>query len=595
MNQGIALLAVVWVGWLALGMGREGMRLIGVQFSSSLERRAFHFALGAGVLAYAITLLGVLQLFQPILLLGLGVLLTLILSALSLREKVTSKNKESFFEISNLVYLPLLILFLLAVIQALVPSTAHDALAYQLDIPKRFVQAGGILYLPYSINSTFPLLTNMYYALALLWDSTRLANLFHLMHGVGLVLGILALARNYLPKPFAVLAAFIFCATPALFNQMTIAYNDVSFCFYLFFALFAAHRWDENREIRWIVLSGILTGFALSVKYIGVFAGALIGLLMMFRLIRKEIGAASGFKAIAAFGLAVFICSFFWYGRCYFYEHQWLYFGQIGYEATNRPDLWKYLSLPFMVTFFPERFGGSWTQIGPIYLAFLPLIFFVRPLSPWAKKILFFGLGYFLLWLFLPRQNLRFLFSALPFFALLIAYAIHRLTWNLKVKQVIAFLLGAILLLEIGLAFHHGKNGYRVALGFESETDYLERNERTFQLARFMNENLPKEAKVLNAYEVRMFYINAQVIREAEYRGKTKYDQVAQIPEKMIASLKQDGFTHILWTPGYEAPLGSLPHWLSGNHSSPLLEEIYRQPESAAQGAFVRYFLYRIR
>ncbi len=591
MRQLFALTTALGLVLLAAGLGRVLIGRRDAACQSSFECWSFSFALGLGTLAYLIFAAGLLGGFKPLpMLILFGALALSVVGCLLTRLKF-----NSFAFAPHPLFWAFFFFTLIAVIQALAPSTAHDALAYQLDIPKRFVQAGGMVYLPYGVNSTFPLLMNMYYVFALLWKSTELANLLHLAHGLGLAVGIFSLARGHLSKPYAMLAVLIFCLTPAVFNQMTIAYNDVAFCFYVFYAFYAAWRWSESRNSFWILLSGVFTGFALSVKYLGAFAGLLIGVFLLLALVKKEIKPGVFLKLSAVFGVAAALLSFVWYARCYFYEGQPLYFGQIGYEATNRPGFLNYAVLPWLATMFPERFGGSWAQIGPVYLAFLPLLFFVKEKTAWVKTCVYFGLGYFILWIFLPRQNLRFLFPALPFFSLAVAFGLEHVSFSVTVKRVLLVLLAGVLAVQALLFVYHGKKEYRAALGFESSEAYLTRQERTFGLANFMNKNLPANARVLNAYEVRMFYIDAHLIREPEYRAKSKYDRLAASPEEVLVFLKRDAFTHILWTPGGDADApelsiaGLLSRRLLGADS---LREIYREP--AGTEADPKYLLYAI-
>lgn len=548
MEQFLALALTGWIFLAATALGRKVLIKVLRLSVSPLEATAFSAALGSGLLSYLVFLAGTIHFLTPQGMLGLLLVLTFLClhEILWLLKTLIALFRRAAKEAPFALTLCLAV-FLLAVIQALIPSTAHDAMAYHLDIPKRFVQSSAVTYIPYGVNSVFPLLFHMNYALALaVMDSTLPANLLHLSSAAGILLGMAALCRKRLPVFFIALGWLILILTPGIFNQMVIAYSDIALGFFIFFVFYAVLKFlEDGRTLRWLVLAGIYLGFALSVKYLGALAAFSVSLLMLWELLKKRISLKTFMQGMALLAGLSFLFSFVWYARAFWYEGDFLYFGEKGYETVSRISAVQKFWIPWLVTMKPDLFGGSWAQIGPVYLAFLPLLIFVRK-DKWVSPVLILSFSYALFWIFLPRQNLRFLFPVLPFWAIALSWLFYRLRTETKLFKTLSAVLMFFLFTELGTAFYHGLGGYQAALGLVPKQTYLREQERTYSLARFMNESIPKGAKVLNAYEVRMFHLNPQLVREPEFRQKTRYDQLFQSASETIEFLKSEGFTHLL-------------------------------------------------
>jgi hypothetical protein len=600
-----------WIFVLSLSLGSFILSKFHGAFGNHLEKLSFGFALGFGLLGYIVLAIGLSGFLYPwVLWILLGVLSALLIQEeiFWLRSFIQSLRSLADLRKENALtfYFTLAscLIFFLALLQAFLPSTAHDALCYHLYIPKRFVQEHRIQYFPYLVNSLFPFLIEMHYTLALLFGRPELANLFHFFTGLGTFLGVIALGRRLGNAFIGLTAGLIFISAPGIFNQMIIAYNDVGLAFFTFFTFYAFLKAvDDNEGIMWFILMGIFSGFALSVKYLALFHVIVISALSPFALTLSRSGGKDNGDRVRKYflGLLLYfaftlIFSFIWYLRSYVHEGNPVYpffpeiFGGTGKEYDfGRAGFGKgWLDLvlvPWRLTLFPQKFGGSWAQLGLCYLTFLPLVFLLkfeahsknvilRPKAEesrsgsFAERVLScrsaqdddeglgmaglllagFSLLYFLFW-FYTVQNLRFLFPLLPILSILIAFAArHFLVW-----------LVLLLCLNTGFALYHGKNGYAYLLGRENRSTYLLRDEKTYRLAQWLNQNLPKEAKVLNTEEVRMFYFEPEMVREREFRKKTRYHEIAQTPAGVLEVLENAGISHILFVVHEETDPESAP------------------------------------
>lgn len=552
----MSVFLVLWISFLALSGGNFLLIKFGFPFANRIEEGAFSLALGFGLLGYAVLFLGLSGFLHPrVLLLVLGSL-TVLMARIEgewLRRSgrafrglavLAAKDRKTFW----------LILFAagvlaLALLQSLLPPTAHDALCYHLYIPKRFVEEGRIAYFPYLVNSLFPFLIQMHYTLALLFKQPEAANIFHWVTGAGTFWGIVALGRRLHSNFTGLLAGLIFILTPGIFNQMVISYNDVALTFYSFMAFYAFLIFFENRNsVVWMALAGIFSGFALSVKYLALFHISGIGILFFLLMMARKVGGRKFITSLGVYGVFVFIFSFIWYLRSYLYEGNPVYpffpsiFGGTGREydfakAGLGKGLLDFLLAGWRLTLSPGSFGGTWTQWGVTFLAFLPLIFFLDFKDRRLRLLGGFALLLFIFW-FGSVQNLRFLFPLVPVLSILCALAARPfLGW-----------LFLILILNAGFALYHGKEGYPYLLGRESRDGYLARTERTYSLSREINRRFSKEARILNMEEVRMFYFEPEMVRESEFRRKTGYADKVGSWEAMLSLLKEHGFTGLLVT-----------------------------------------------
>jgi hypothetical protein len=336
---------------------------------------------------------------------------------------------------------------LAAMVGALAPATAGDALCYHLELPKAFLREQRLVYLPLHENSTFPLLAEMLYAWALAWspslsDGGVAANL--VSFGLGLLMAGAAavLARPMVGRQGALLAGAAVLLTPGITNQMTAALNDVALAVYCTLALAAWRRalCDES-PARWFMAAGLAAGGALSVKYVAaLFAGAMAVAWLVDLAVGRvwspafgrqgwssafgrrelpagagaptelpaEAGAPTGIRRLLWEGAAVVAViavsvGGLWYVRAAWHRGNPVYpflagtsGGPSGTGATRavvreskRPmsaapaDV---AGAPWSITMSPERFGGRGNQLGAAYLAVLPGLLLTGGAGAWLGR-----------------------------------------------------------------------------------------------------------------------------------------------------------------------------------------------------------------
>jgi hypothetical protein len=495
-----------------------------------------------------------------------------------------------------------------ALLSALAPATAGDALCYHLELPKVFLARHALVDLPRHDNATFPLLTEIWFLWAMALDSAVAAQLVHFGLGVLLALATVLLARDVLGHRAALLAGGLVLLVPGVTNQMTAPLNDVALALFTTLALAAWCRAREGQGRRWFILAGLATGGALGIKYVALVFVAAVGIATVFhwlqgRMQRLELGIslyrrcrsilqklpfdpqplrterqASGLERGAAgrpsrpWSLAARPWDLFrggaillviaasvsgvWYLRAAWHRGNPVYpffaqaFGSAGPDArkaSKTPLTWQpadVATAPWQVSMHPERFGGRGQQLGGLFLALMPGLVCMRRLRG-LGWLLGVAAAYAALWYAL-RQNVRFLLPVVPLGCVATAWGGLELTRLPGVPRLLAGGACALLLLfQASLPLGRAWQHLPVVVGMESRTEYLLRREPTHRAAMYVNQSLPPAAHILSQ-DYALYYFERPLTRESIYRRQTRYDRELNSPGQLAAHLRADGFTHLL-------------------------------------------------
>lgn len=622
------LLLGVFIFCLALACGRKALQVIKVSCEKD-EEIVFGTGLGLGLLSYAVLLLGVLGVLQPPFLWGLLFFL-LVLAGRNIEDSFqVLKGGFGAWKIPltkvNLLILSLSFATLIAILAGtLAPETANDSLCYHLHLPKLFLEQGSVTPPPYEVNALFPFLMEMLYTLALglnfshdqpLWGGMILAKFFHLGTGLLAMGAILIFLKRHTRTEFAWYGALLFGTTPVVVNQLATTYVDVGGACFSMLALFSILRWVDSRQRGWIVLAGIFSGFTLSVKYLGLISVSAISLVILGQFFCKG-NLAKTVKDSAFFVGAMILFCGYWYLRSYLelgnpvYPYFYSVF-KSGYAHIHYSDIgvskdWlSFLGLPWTITMHPEKFEGFGVQIGPGYLAFLPMAFLYGfRKTPHGKSLLFFAAFYFVSWFFLG-QSLRFFIPVLPVLSVLIAVGLAVMERPDGISRSMSWLFVFVFLIHTVLALFHYRGSFKVASGGESQEEYLSRVERSYLVAKYVNSHLSEKVKILNCDDPRMFYFRRSIVREGIYADRTGYFKKADSPPEILKHLIGQGFTHILWAERIRSvdspPLNleplRIPRLLAENEKglASLFEEIYTQQVTTPEEEKITYHLYSIK
>jgi hypothetical protein len=518
---------------------------------------------------------------------------------------------------------------------ALAPVTDGDALCYHLQVPKIFLQRHSVTFEPDLHETIYPLVTEMLYSVALAFRGSVACRLVQWLLGVSLALTVTALARPILGTS-ARWAATIVLLVPAISNGMGAPLNDVALAAFANAALLGWVRWRERPNLGSALLAGALAGFSLGVKYPGLVWVGLLGLVTVILELRQrwsdvrplegeyapydmrhEQGAdaprspliichlSSVIARILPFALAALLVGGVWYLRAYvhtgnpvfpFFRHV---FGGAGIDDVLDPikrplpvTPWNLVTALVPLTLDPNRFDSVSHQFGPAFLLLLPALLLVKAPKRLLALVVF-GWAFMTVCL-TQRQSMRFMLAALG--PLSVGVAWLAANWREQRSFAARALLGMIMLMlgfEASLSLVRARHGIGVILGRESADSYLRRREPTYEVGLWMAKNLPSSARIIGQ-DHRGFYLPRPYSMELAHRRRTGLGEHRESADRIISTLCERGFTHLLLCPPipeaaveFDGTLSrKLEPWVA------LRAPVFRKDITDGDGVTRRYALY---
>jgi hypothetical protein len=493
---------------------------------------------------------------------------------------------------------------------ALTPVTDGDALCYHLQVPKVFLSRGAVVFDPDLHETIYPLVTEMLYAVALAFRGPVACRLVQWVLGLSFAANVTALARPSLGGR-AWWAGAIAMLVPAVSNGMGAPLNDVALAAFGTAALVAWSRFGERPSVAAAVLAGILAGLAIGVKYPALVLTGLIGLsiavppeLNISNLIFQILRSA---QRTLAFSVTALLVGGWWYLRAWEYTGNPVYpffrqtFGGAGIDEVLDPikrpmpvNVLNLLTGLVPMTLQPDRFDSFSHQFGPVFLMFLPALLLERP----PRRVVgIAATGFAFLALCLTqRQSMRFVLIAVGPMSVAVAWLLS--AWSDRRTLPGRLLVGCCMLsliFESGLAMARARHGLGVVLGSESAAQFLAEREPTFRVGRWVDANLPQDARLVGQ-DHRGFYIPRDYNMELAHRRRTGLGRDGESAAAVVSHLHGAGFTHLLLCPPvpenaveFDPTLGRLlAPWLESQ--SP----VYRDELTDADGVVRRYTIYRL-
>lgn len=570
-NALLSIVVALWIFFMALGVGLWFWRWLAPNGVTDLDSWLFGFGLGFAAIGLLMLLLGLAGLLEPVILYGVAVVLT----AVSLPTAIPFLRRTQWRRRpSRLVTLYLVITLSMGLTLALLPPTSWDSLSYHLRGPWLYLQAGRIY--PgvdvFSLNN--PFLLEMVFMLGMALRNDAVAQLIHFGFTFLLAGMVYALAVNSLKLPSGWTAVLILFATPMVMLLAPWTYNDLALSFVILGSLYAYLQWRSTEDWRWLALSGIFSGLAMSFKYTSFIAPAMIGLLILWQYRRQLLAA---WKPLLLFGGTAVLVAIIWYIKNWFFTgnpvYPFVFDGLLWDEyralAHGNPgsgigfDPLAVLQVPYTLTLGIADVSGD-GPTGPLFLVFLPLLAFYglfrvgRRAPDGFRILLLYALLHYGFWL------LGVIFSAnlwqgrlmLPAFAALcpvIAWIIEDLSRldrpQFSLKRFINMVLAFVLLLGLLTQFVEWLtiNPLPYVLGNESRADYLERRMgHLYAASEMINESLPEDAVVQFLWEPRAYYClkdcRGDHILDKYAHMEFLYGEAAVIADK----LREEGVTHVL-------------------------------------------------
>ena len=588
----VDLLVALWLMLMALGVGLWLYRfLIQSEFQSTLERLLFGFGLGFGAIGLLVLLLGLMGWVQTAVSLPLAIILTLI-GLPQLLKPAPNLQKPS-----RPITFYLTIAIGMALVLAFMPPTNWDGLFYHLKGPKLFLEAGRIYGGVNIPHLNFPSLFQMWFLLGMGIRSDVVAQLIHFLFLIPLSGIVYLLATEYLGLKEGWTAVLFLLATPMILTVAAWTYNDLGLAFFSAGAVAAFLRWQKNDNLRWLAMTGIFAGLAMSMKYTSFVTPLALGLLLLWHYRHDW---RSGIRPVLLFGLTAvtillpwLIKNFLFTGNpVYPFLLDGLFWDEFRAAAYANPssgigfNLLALLRLPYDMTLGLHDASQD-GRIGALFLAFLPLVLFYAfrkkknrtqisqinadknnhqsTIPPAFKTILLIILAHYLFWTF-GVINSAGLFQSrllLPAFVLLapllaaVFEAIREFDHpQFSLRRFMNMAVGFVLFLVLMNQFWGWlpTQPWAILTGSETSESHLTRRLGAHYLAmQALNETLPSDAVVAFLWEPRSYYCDRDCRPDSILDEFRHLVYLYNDANGIANAWRQDGVTHVLiWQTGLD-------------------------------------------
>jgi hypothetical protein len=582
-----SLVRLAWQAGVALAIlsvaGGIGRRLLSKIALQPLAALALQAGLGFGVLSLGILAAGYAGLLRPVFT-GPGLL---ILGVLFWRDslawwkswggfKTLWQSSDWFGRATG--WLIILILGF-SLLTALAPPLKFDALVYHLALPRQYLLAGRMVYLPQNMYWGMPQTAEMLYTWAMSLGGEPAAAVLGWLAGLVTLLGLMGLIADRLEvgPGWAALAALICGFTLA--TGLAWGYNDWWVILFGLGFLISLSAWVDTQPTGLLAVAGLFAGLALSTKYtagILLFCGGAVILLKW-----KSLGGGRHtIRALLQFGLAAFFVFIPWLLKNWLATGNPFYplFFPAGAMSSLRLDLYQggeawgnwldFLILPVRATLMGLEGGPGYSaSIGPLLVGLVPAVILVWWAPDERKRSLIrssalVAITGFLIWSVAGRftsylLQARLYLSFFPALAVLAGagYAgLSGLNLNgVRLGRVTGFLILLVLgfnTVETGLQTTK-QGAVKAILGLSTPDQYLADNLGWFEPAMQALNKLPAGSRVLMLWEARSLYClpvcepDEIIDRWARLLHDGGSNPAA--PEEIIQSWKEAGYTHLLF------------------------------------------------
>ena len=452
-------------------------------------------------------------------------------------------------------------------LSAMAPPLEGDTLHAYLEVPRRYVDAGGIVELPHEFFASLPLNMQMLSAFALLFRGDELAQM---LTGFGMAIGGASVAyligRRYFSPAVAALAPLFYLSTHTVEYLVPSTKVNLGWAFFDLLAVYAVCRWafDDERRDRWLLVAGLFSGAALGSAYMAGLTAAILGTFILVRTARENrargISLPLLVRRAALYGVPALLLVTPWLIKS-FVEignpvHPFLSSVFGGSSFDKKPPDAGPLGIVALVwdmstQFAPFPFGKP---IGPVFLALLPAVFLVKRLRREVWLALAFVAAYYVLWYLFASQRPRNMLTAVALWGVVASYLLIVLAQRDRILAGMFTALFAVYLLfesSFYIRLHFvNLNKLAYVVGLESRADFLERSLPeyealpNFSMVSYMNENLPDDARVLAMYTGNGYYVKPEFIDSRMLDDEFENAPPADT-EALIASWRENDITHV--------------------------------------------------
>lgn len=568
------IIAFCGVGFLVLFSflaGRLVLIRIKVEFDNVLEIFILSTGSGMVIVNFIIFISGVLGFIDILTFLVLFAILFVGLLYFNIKGKDQFVISERRLKNDRLKLFDWIIIILISVLGfiyitgTLSPEVFYDSLVYHLGAANQYVQHGRLIYFQNEIHANMPIAMSQFYTFLLLFGNEISAKLFHMFTGVLVLFAIISFSKRFFNKRVGLMAGLAFLSIPLIARNSWSAAADMGLTCFTFLYFYAFFIWLKKRPVsrHILILSGILAGFTMTIKYTAVFG--LVSLIMVMIIFFLQNKKRNLIKNLFVFSGTAFIILLPWLIKNWIMTGDPLFpylaaymGGDQGYlefiKVTREyfSGIIDFIFHPWTLT-MTGKTGNSF--IGPLFLMFLPIILFIKSHHRRIKYFKFFALCFWVLCI-LSTRMLRFYSPAFPIISILIAAGIiyqvpHR---TFRRSLYLVFLTGVMINMFWTFNFAYQLQGWRVLNGDLSKKKYLLQDHSGYHNlyyhgADFINQKTDPDSKILLIGEARSYYIERKVFVNSVFDENpvVAWTRESETVEDLTRKFREHGITHVMF------------------------------------------------
>ena len=465
-------------------------------------------------------------------------------------------------------------LLLAAVLLALAPPFHWDAMTYHLVGPQRYVDIGRITTQADNHFLGFPQNMEMLYGLALsLFRRPTAVAPLHWVMGILALVAIAGILRRYTNRSTAMTSVLLALSSYGLWDLFGIPYVDLAVMSFGALALIAAIRWRENEQSRWLILTGVIMGLALGVKYTAGLYIIALGIVIFMHNPRRIVthGLLFGLGVLLAFAPWLLKGALLYANPIYPYLFDGVSwdalraanFNAVGNRLLATENAWQWFILPLSAAFL-GRSGGNFDFVVGMWLFTLPFVLLIgwrqipQQARLLAKTCIWLALTMLILWMFIAATSgigaqPRLVLVGFPAIIVLGTLALHSLTFwpqrPLNINFLVRALLGFTVLLNGFNVIHDLSRANLPQYYVEQDVDgFLRNNLGNYYGMMQQLETLPADSNVLFMWEPKSFYCPTTIICVPDVLFDNWWRPLilGKTPDELIQQWQADGVDYLL-------------------------------------------------
>jgi len=465
----------------------------------------------------------------------------------------------------------LVAVFAFDVLEAMAPPTDADSLAYHFALPKKFIQAGEIVFVPHALTGAIPMLVQITYVPALALGGEIAMTFWMLISGWAAIALLYVLSRAHVNRTWSLAAAAVFASTPAVVYGAGSGQVEVRLALFVMLAAWAVGRAWETGEARYAVLAGLACGFFGGAKFTGpIFMLVTVLVLMAQRDWFRHAAIASSVALVACFqwylwnwlntGDPLFPFLYNVLGvtdPTYWNAENDALFRSVNarVETPYPVTLWTWLTYPFFATFDPHtNIESGRTGFGPVaFVLLLPAIMGawmtrhrMRKHPVWAAvaiAILFYTVAFFMG----APQRTRHLLPIWPLIILAMMIAAERLSQRTQTSVSVLSVLVIVIGIQGSGAVIFASNFLNVAIGQIDRNAFLREKVSFIEPVFWINENLGPNDILMTNQRTQLYYLDVPYFFAHPIdQTRVPWALPNLDPQEIFVGMKQVGVTHLL-------------------------------------------------